>query len=55
MGVLKSPRIVLPGYSIAATEGDNDPKSLAYDMARQLSYSCYFDGPWGCKSPSCLT
>lgn len=49
MGVLRGPRIISSGYSIAATGGDDDPKFLSYELAKQLSYSYYCDGPWECR------
>jgi imidazolonepropionase-like amidohydrolase len=48
-GVLEGPRIISAGKSLAQTGGDDDPKILPIDIAQQLSYSYYCDGPWECR------
>lgn len=49
MGILRSPRIVSAGYSLAETGGNDDPKMFPPDIAHRLSYSYYCDGPWECR------
>ncbi|MCL4344732.1 MAG: amidohydrolase family protein [Nitrososphaerota archaeon] len=49
LGILRGPRIISSGYSIAATGGNDDPKFLPYELSKQFSYSYYCDGPWECR------
>ncbi|MGC8645672.1 MAG: metal-dependent hydrolase family protein [Thermoplasmata archaeon] len=48
-GILRGPRMISSGYSIAQTGGDDDPKFLPYEDSRKRSYSYYCDGPWECR------
>jgi imidazolonepropionase-like amidohydrolase len=47
--MLYGPRIISSGYSIAETGGNDDPKFLPLERAKELSYSYYCDGPWECR------
>ncbi len=47
--MIKSPRIISAGYSLAITGGNDDPKMFGQDIASKLSYSYYCDGPWECR------
>ena len=49
IGMIRSPRIISAGFSLAETGGDDDPKMFTPEVARQLSYSYYCDGPWECR------
>lgn len=48
-GVVEGPRIISAAKSLAQTGGDDDPKILPLDIAQELSYSYYCDGPWECR------
>jgi imidazolonepropionase-like amidohydrolase len=48
-GAIEGPRIISAAKSLAQTGGDDDPKSLPLDIAQELSYSYYCDGPWECR------
>lgn len=48
-GVIEGPRIIAAGKSLAQTGGNDDPKILPLDIAQELSYSYYCDGPWECR------
>ncbi len=49
LGMIKSPRIISAGYSLAITGGNDDPKFFSQEIAKNVSYSYYCDGPWECK------
>lgn len=49
MGILRSPRIISAGFSLAETGGNDDPKMFTPDVAKDLSYSYYCDSPWECR------
>ncbi len=48
-GFLEGPRIISSGFSLAETGGNDDPKSLPHDFAKDISYSYYCDSPWECR------
>jgi imidazolonepropionase-like amidohydrolase len=48
-GILVGPRIISAGFSLAETGGNDDPKFLSVENAKDLSYSYYCDGPWECR------
>jgi imidazolonepropionase-like amidohydrolase len=48
-GAIEGPRVIAAGKSLAQTGGNDDPKILPLDIAQQLSYSYYCDGPWECR------
>ncbi|MDP8012280.1 MAG: amidohydrolase family protein [Thermoplasmata archaeon] len=47
--ILKGPRIISSGYSIAETGGNDDPKFLSHELSKEFSYSYYCDSPWECR------
>ena len=47
-GMIDGPRVI-SGKSLAQTGGDDDLTILPLEMAVQLSYSYYCDGPWECR------
>jgi len=47
--MLYGPRIISSGYSISETGGNDDPKFLPVERAKEVSYSYYCDGPWECR------
>ncbi len=48
-GVIQGPRVLSCAKSLGQTGGDDDPINLPLDVAEELSYSYYCDGPWGCR------
>ena len=48
-GIIRGPRIISAGFSLAETGGNDDPKRLPIHMSKGLSYSYYCDGPWECR------
>ncbi|MEM3654898.1 MAG: amidohydrolase family protein [Thermoprotei archaeon] len=48
-GVVEGPTIISSSKSLAQTGGDDDPLTLPLNVARELSYSYYCDGPWECR------
>lgn len=48
-GLIEGPRIISASKSLAQTGGDDDLTVLPLDVAQQLSYSYYCDGPWDCR------
>ena len=48
-GAFDGPRIVQAAKSLAQTGGNDDVPMLPIEIAEQLSYSYYCDGPWECR------
>jgi len=48
-GAFEGPRIVQAAKSLAVTGGNDDVPILPLEIAEELSYSYYCDGPWECR------
>ena len=48
-GVVQGPRVLSCARSLGQSGGDDDPINLPLDIARELSYSYFCDGPWECR------
>jgi imidazolonepropionase-like amidohydrolase len=48
-GMILGPRIISAAKSLSQTGGDDDPTLLPLQVAQELSYSYYCDGPWECR------
>jgi imidazolonepropionase-like amidohydrolase len=48
-GVIEGPSVLSCARSLAQTGGDDDPTNLPIQIAHELSYSYFCDGPWECR------
>ena len=48
-GIIEGPRVLSCAKSLGQTGGDDDPINLPLDIARELAYSYFCDGPWDCR------
>ena len=48
-GVVEGPRVLSCAKSLGQTGGDDDPINLPLDIAKELTYSYFCDGPWDCR------